>query len=132
MDRIADCLWIDGLESHINAGADYLQVSEVIIRSPQYLKAYLVATGGEGVDFGGFVFPYNIITCTQQRLKGEETLSEVVKHKKYLASLTMSEDEAIIFYTFSIFALGLFGSNRSTKSDIGPFPNYAKWHNKYL
>ena len=55
MDRINDCICINGLESHTTAGADELQVGEVIICSPQYLKAHLVMTDGEEVDFGGFV-----------------------------------------------------------------------------
>ena len=63
-----------------------------------------------------------MLTPIQKRLKGEETLAEVVKHKKYLAILNMSEDESITVYTFSIFTPGLFDGKRSTKSDIGPFP----------
>ena len=132
MDRIADRLHIDVLESRINAGADELWVGEVIISSPQDLKAYLVATNCEGVDFGRFIFPYNILTHIKQRLKGEETLAEVVKHKKDLASLSMSEDESITVYTFSIVVPGLFGVKHSTKSDIGPLPDYTKWCNKSL
>ena len=42
----------------------------------------------------------------------------------------MSEYEAIIVYTFSIVAPGLFGGKLSTKSDIGPLPDYTKWRNK--
>ena len=82
MYRITDCLHIDVLESRINSGADEIQVSEVIICSPQDFKAHMVATDGKGVCFGGFVFPYHILTRMQQRLKGEETLAEVVTHKK--------------------------------------------------
>ena len=52
MDYITDFLRIDGLESRMNTGADEMQVSEVIIHSPQYLKTHLVATNSEGVDFG--------------------------------------------------------------------------------
>ena len=89
MDRIADCLHVDGLKSHINAGSDELRVGDVIIRSPQGLKEHLVVTNCEGVDFGGFVFPYNILTRIQQRLEDEETLAEVVKHKKDLENLNM-------------------------------------------
>ena len=132
MYRISDRLRIDGLESCINAGIAELRVGEVIIWSPQYLKAHLVATNCEGMDFGSFVFPYNIPTRIQQKLKGEETLAEVVKHKKYSASLNMSEDETITVYTFSIFTPGLFGGKRSTKSYIVTLPNYTKWRNKYL
>ena len=82
MDCITDRLHIGGLESRINAGADELQVSEVIIRSPQYLKTNMVATNGEGVDFGGFVCPSNILTHIQQKLKGKETLAELEKKIK--------------------------------------------------
>ena len=92
----------------------------------------MVATKCEGVDSGGFTRPYNILTCIQQRLKGEETFVEVVKHKKYLASLNISEDETITVNTFSIFVLGFFGGKCSTKSDIRPLPYYAKWCNKSL
>ena len=132
MDCISDRLCIDGLESHINDGAYDLRIGEVIIRSPQDLKAHMFTTNCERVYFGGFVYPYNILTRIQQRLKGEETLAEVVKHKKYLASLNMSEDEAITVYTFSIVISGLFGGKRSTKSYIGPLPEYAKWRSKSL
>ena len=44
MDRIADHLHIDGLESCINAGADQLKVGEFIISYPQELKSHLVAS----------------------------------------------------------------------------------------
>ena len=95
MDSIADFLCIDGLESRINAGADELRVGEVIILSPQYLKAHLVATNCEGVDFGDFFFPYNILTRIKHGLKGEDNLAEVFKHKKDLLSINTSEDETI-------------------------------------
>ena len=59
-------------------------------------------------------------------------MAEVVKHKKDLARLNMSEDEAITVYTFSIVVLGLFVGKRSTKSDMGHFPDYTKWCNESL
>ena len=53
-------------------------------------------------------------------MKGEENLVEVVKHKKYLASLNISEYEAIKFNTFSNFALDFCGvsSLESQISDL--------------
>ena len=48
MDSIDGFLRIDVLESCIITGADELQVGEVAIRSPQDLKAHLVATNGGG------------------------------------------------------------------------------------
>ena len=107
-----------------------MQVGEVIIRYPQYLKAHLVATNGEGLDFGGFVCLCNILTHIQQRLKGEETLLEVVKHKKYLVSFNISEDESITVYPLYIVAPGLLGGKHSTKSHIGPLTDFSMWRNK--
>ena len=75
MDRIADCLRIDGLESRINTGADEMRVDEVIILSLQDLKAHMVATNCEGVGFGSFFYPYNILTRIQQILKGKNTFA---------------------------------------------------------
>ena len=95
MDRIADCLRIDGLESRINTGADEMRVDEVIILSLQDLKAHMVATNCEGVGFGSFFYPYNILTRIQQILKRKDTFAEVVKRKKDLSSLKVSEDESI-------------------------------------
>ena len=97
MDTVSDSLCIDVLESRTNSGANELWVGEVIIRSPQYLKAHLLYTNCEGLNFVGLVCPYNILTRIQQRLEGEDTLTEVVKYKKELSSLKMFEDEAITF-----------------------------------
>ena len=115
MECIADHLHIDGLESSINAGADELQVGVVIIRSHQYHKANMIVTDSDGVYFWGFVCSYNILTPIQHRMKGEENLEEVVKHKKYLAILNMFEDEVITVYTFSIVDPDQFGCKRSTR-----------------
>ena len=109
-----------------------MQVGEVIICSPKDFKAHLVMTNCEGLDFGGFVWPYNILTRIQQRLKGEETLWELVQNKRDMASLKISEDEARTVYTFYIVLPGLIGGKVSTKSDIGPLLDYTKWYNKSL
>ena len=92
----------------------------------------MVVNDGEGVDFWEGFCPYNIPTCIQLWLKGEETLREQFKHKKYFTSLNTSEYEARTAYNFFIAYLPLFGGKRSTKSDIGPLPDYANWHHKSL
>ena len=61
-ESISDCLRIDGLESRLNAGADELAVGEMIVRSPEDLKAHMVAVQGEASEFGGFVCVHNILT----------------------------------------------------------------------
>ena len=57
MDSIDGFLRIDVLESCIITGADELQVGEVAIRSPQDLKAHLVATNGGGGEFWVICLP---------------------------------------------------------------------------
>ena len=89
-DRISDCLRIDSLDSRLNTGSDELQIGEVIERSPEDLKAHMVEVQGEASNFGEFVCVYNIFTRIHQCIKGEETMSEVMKHNKDLASLKMS------------------------------------------
>ena len=122
MDRIYDRLCIGGLESGINAGADDLRVGEGIIRSPLDLKTHLVATYCEGVDFGGFFYSYNILTCIQQILKGKDNLVELVKHKKYLSGLKMFDDEAMTLSTlYPLSPHVCFGVNAPPSQTLGLF-----------
>ena len=84
----------------MNVGADELAAGEIIVRSPEDLKAHLVSFQGEASDFGGFVCVYNILTRINQLIKGEEKMVEVMKHRKDLERLNMLEDEAITVYIF--------------------------------
>ena len=54
-DRISYRLRIDGLGSRLNAGADELAVGEIIVRSPENLKAHKVSVQGEASGFGGYI-----------------------------------------------------------------------------
>ena len=57
---------------------------------------------------------------------------EVMKNKKDLESLKMSEDESITVYTLSVVVPSLFGGKRTTKSDIAYLPTYGNWRDKSL
>ena len=59
-------------------------------------------------------------------------MAEVMKHKKYLAILKMSEDEGIKIYTFLVVVPSLFGGKITTKSDIAYLQTYGKWRDKSL
>ena len=50
-DRISYRLRIDGLDSRLNAGADKLVIGEVVVRSPEDLKAHMVEFQGEAINF---------------------------------------------------------------------------------
>ena len=73
----------------LNAGDDEISVGGLIVRSPEYLKAHLVSVQGDSSDFGGLFCVYNILTEIHQRINGEDTMAEVMKHRKDLASLKM-------------------------------------------
>ena len=55
-----------------------------------------------------------------------------MNHKKDLEILKISEDEAIIVYTFSVVVPRFFGGKITTKSDIAYLPRYGKWRDKIL
>ena len=55
----------------------------------------MVEVQGKTRYFGGSMRVYNNITRIHQHIKVEETMSEVMKHKKDLSSTKMLEDEAI-------------------------------------
>ena len=59
-------------------------------------------------------------------------MAEVMKHNKDLASLNISEDEAITVYTFSVVVSSLFAGKRTTKSDIAYLLTYGRWIDKSL
>ena len=84
----------------------------------------------ESRKLGGFLCVYNILARIHQCIKVEETMSEFIKHKKYLVILKMSEYEAITVYTFLVVVPSSFGVNRTTKSDINYLPTYEKWRDK--
>ena len=75
---------------------------------------------------------YSILTSIHQHIKVGETMAEVMKHKKDLEILKMSEDEAIPVYTFSVVAPSLFERKITNKSDIDYLPTYVRWREKSL
>ena len=75
---------------------------------------------------------YNILTKIHQLIKGEDTMAEVMKHKKDLVSLKMSEDEAVTVYTFSVVVPSLLGGKRTTNSNIVYLPTYVNWRDNSL
>ena len=87
----------------------------------------MVAVRGEASNFGGLVCVNNILTRINQCIKGEEKMSEVVKHKKYLARLKILEDESITVYTFLVVV-----PKRTTKSVIAYLHTYGKWRDNSL
>ena len=67
---ISDKLRIDGLESRLNAVTDGISIGEVIVYSPEELKAHMIVVQGEASNFGGFVCVHKILTRIHQRIKG--------------------------------------------------------------
>ena len=59
-------------------------------------------------------------------------MEEHYKHKKDIKSLNLSEDEATVFYSFTITAPAPFHSKKNKKSDILALDTAEKWKNKKL
>ena len=65
-DRISNCLRIYGLGSRLNSGADEFAIGELIVSSPEDLKAHMVTVQGEASDPRVFVCFHNILTRIHQ------------------------------------------------------------------
>ena len=76
------------------------------------------------------VFMIQTINQREQDFKGEYKMAEVMKQKKYVASLNMLEYEAITVYTLSLVVVSLFGGKGTNKSEIYYLPTYEKWRDK--
>ena len=65
----------------MNEEADELTIGKVIVRSPEDLKSHTIAMQGEARDFGDFFCVHNIVNRIHQRIKGEENMAKIMKHK---------------------------------------------------
>ena len=131
-ERVADHLHIESLKSHISAGKEEITVGSHKICSAHDLLALFQNEGAKAVDFGGFINVYNYFIRIHSRSKGETSMEEHYKHKKDIKSLNLSEDEATVFYSFTITAPAPFHGKKNKKLDILALDTAKKWKNKKL
>jgi hypothetical protein len=134
-ERVADQLRIDSLESRLDSSSKRIELigpggQTVSIRSAVDVYAYLDAVGAKGVDFGGFADVYNYLTRIQTKRVGSGTMDQLVKTKKDVISLNLSEDEALSLYTHSFILPTMFGGKATAKSSLGGLQSYKDWRSK--
>ena len=135
-DRAADQSRIESLESRLETGSDKVEVQtddgkSMLLRSSVDVLAYLEAIRALDVDFGGFADVYNFFLRIHVKCTGEGDLEKVVKLKKDVQSLQISENEAFAIHTHSSILPAIFNSGKATKkSEIGPLQAFKSWRIK--
>jgi len=122
---------IETLESQIETGTERVEIRRgTILRSPRDVLAYLESFDSSSVDFGGFVDIYNLIYRIQVCIEGNLSLSDAIKAKKDVAALHITEDEAVVEFTFKAPVPSYFGGKKSEKSYIQKLPDYTSWRSE--
>ena len=130
-ERNEDRARIDSLETKSSNGLTSFQLGGTYTaRDPGDVKSYLCSITAEDCDFGGFCDVYNVLIRVQSKIDGAGEVGDYLKRKKDAKSVELSENEAIVIYSFLDEAPPLFGGDKSEKSDIHSLPSYVKWRNK--
>lgn len=122
---------LEALEA--KASKDYSSVyldDDSIAKSPGDVRAYLTRIEATHCDLGGFCDVYNVLIRIQAKIDGSGPVGDVLKRRKDARSVELSDNEAIVFYSFVNEAPPMLGGDKSDKSDIHALPTYVKWRNK--
>ena len=136
LERAADRARIESLESRLETGTDQVEVQtpsgkSMLLRSSVDVLAFLQTIGALDLDFGGFADVYNYFLRIHAKCVGEGDLERVVKLKKDVQSLKISENEAFAIHTHSSILPAIFSSGKATeKSEIGPLQTFKAWRIK--
>ena len=99
-------------------------------RSATDVRTYLKDHNLLNIDFGGFLCPYSVLVRVKEHMDGLGSLGDVVKRKKDIKGLKLSEPEARVIYSHASMLPCLFTGDPTDKSEIGTLPKYSKWRNK--
>ena len=99
-------------------------------RSATDIRTYLKDNNLLNIDFGGFLCPYSVLVRVKEHMDGIGSLGDVVKRKKDIKGLKISEPEARVIYSHTSMLPCLFTGDPSDKSEIGTLPKYSKWRHK--
>ena len=74
---------------------------------------------------------YNVLLrLLDDNIKETNTIQAILKVRRDLKDLNLSEDEVMAIHTHSELLPPIFGGKRTTSSEIGSLPAYVKWRNK--
>ena len=129
--RREDALRLESLEAKSSNGLTSFQLGDTYTaRGPGDVKAYLLSIGGGHYDVGGFCDVYNVLIRIQAKIEGAGEVGDFLKRKKDAKSVELSENEAMVVYSFLGEAPPIFGGDKSEKSDIQLLSAYTKWRIK--
>ncbi len=122
---------IESLENQLmSETASYEVAPGVVFRNSSDIKVYLRQIRATDLDFGGFVDVYSLLIRIQAAVQGAGTISDFVKKRKDAKSINLSEDEALVLFSFQASVPPLFGGTKSDKSDIELLQKYLDWRDK--
>ncbi len=122
---------IESLENQLmSETASYEIAPGVVFRNSSDIKVYLRKIQATDMDFGGFVDVYSLLIRIQAAVQGAGTISDFVKKRKDAKSINLSEDEALVLFSFQASVPPLFGGTKSDKSDIELLQKYSDWRDK--
>ena len=129
--RANDLERIDALEARCGQDLSSVQLEDdILAKSPGDIRAYLTRIGAHHCDLGGFCDVYNVLIRIQAKIDGAGEVGDFLKRRKDARSVELSENEAIVLYSFLDEAPPMFGGDKSEKTDIQSLPTYGKWRNK--
>jgi hypothetical protein len=127
-DRVKDRLQIEALQTRLESGTARFELSPgVVIRSPRDVRVYLERIGATSVGFGGFADVYNLLARANMMIEASPTFAEAVKSQKDVSGTNMSQDEALVHYSFMSNVPGIFSGKKSDKTSIPSLASASKW-----
>ena len=130
--RVGDRIRLEGLESRVDTGTNRYELnSSVSLSSDVDVLAFLDNEYREDdFEFGGFADVYNVLLRLDDNINETNNLQAILKVRRDLKHLNLSEGEAMAIHTHSGLLPPIFGGKRTTSSEIGSLPAYVKWRNK--
>ena len=119
LDRTADRARIKSLESRLETGSDQVKVQTpagklMLLHSAVDVLTFLQTLGALDLDLGGFADVYNNFLRICAKCVGKGDLERVVKLKKDVQSLKISENKAFAIHTHSSILPKIFSSGKVT------------------
>ena len=132
--RVGDRIRFEGLVSRMDTGSNRYELnSSVSLSSDVDVLAFLHHEyPADDFEFGGFADVYNhVLLRLDDNINETNNLQTILKVRRDLRHLNLSEDEAMAIHTHSGLLPPIFGGKRKTSSsEIGSLPAYVKFRNK--
>ena len=132
-DRLRDRIEIKALQTRLESGTARFELSSgVVLRGPRDVRCYLERIGATTVGFGGFADVYNILARADMMIAASPSFAQAVKSQKDVSGTNMSQDEALVNYSFMSNVPGIFSGKKTDKTSIPSLTSAAKWKSEQI